>query len=82
MNPTENQESLCLTAYSDKRERHGMSQNIHYEVQLAISSVGTGIWLMILYDFFSCGSNSDTPQHILDRNRRFWILDFQRIYDV
>ncbi len=29
-----------------------MSQNIHYEVQLAISSVGTGIWLMILYDFF------------------------------
>lgn len=29
-----------------------MSENIHYEVRLAISSIGTGIWLMIIYDFF------------------------------
>ncbi|MCI9362240.1 MAG: spore cortex biosynthesis protein YabQ [Hungatella sp.] len=29
-----------------------MSENIHYEAQLAILSVGTGIWLMIIYDFF------------------------------
>lgn len=28
-----------------------MSENIHYEAQLAVLSVGTGIWLMIVYDF-------------------------------
>ena len=29
-----------------------MSDNIHYEVQLAVASVGMGIRLMILYDLF------------------------------
>ncbi len=28
-----------------------MSENIRYEVHLAVFSVGTGAWLMIVYDF-------------------------------
>ena len=43
-----------------------MSENIHYEVQLAISSVGTGIWLMIIYDLFRI-------TRILIPHGMFWI---------